>query len=240
MVMIDHFLQGLSGYLQGSFVLAYLAVYLGGVLVSFTPCVYPVAPIAVAFIGAQGSGSRFRGFVLSVVYVLGMALTYTALGAIAALSGKLFGQLQTSPWTYFAMANICIMMGLSMLDVFTLPLRMPRFIAGLQPTKASGGILGGFMVGTASGLVIGPCTAPVLAVLLGFAATRQSVFFSMSLLFVFAFGMGTLMILLGTFAGVLASLPKSGQWMVRVSHFSGWLLIGTGEYFLITAGQLWG
>ena len=97
--MVDNFVNGLSGYLQGSFLLAYLAVYLGGVLVSFTPCVYPVIPITAAFIGAQGSGSRGRGFLLSLIYVLGMAVTYTLLGAIAALSGKLFGQIQASPWT---------------------------------------------------------------------------------------------------------------------------------------------
>jgi cytochrome c-type biogenesis protein len=81
--MIENFVGGLSGYLQGSFLLAYLAVYLGGLLVSFTPCVYPVVPITVACIGAHGGGARSRGFVLSMFYVLGMAVTYILLGAAA-------------------------------------------------------------------------------------------------------------------------------------------------------------
>lgn len=232
-------LEGLSTFLEGAPALAYLAVFAGGVLVSFTACVYPVVPITIAFIGARSAGSRTRGFFLSLVYVLGMALTYTALGGIAALSGKLFGQLQTNPWTYFVMANICILMGLAMLEVFILPVRTPAFIARLQPRGKTRGLAGSLAVGAASGLVLGPCTAPVLAVLLSYVATRQHLMFGMSLLFVFALGMGVLLVVVGTFAGLLASLPKSGVWMARVNRLFGWILIGAGEYFLIVAGQLW-
>jgi thiol:disulfide interchange protein DsbD len=237
--MLEPFIQGLSVYLKESFLLAYLAVYLGGILVSFTPCVYPVIPVTIAFIGARGGGSRGRGLLLSVVYVLGMALTYTALGGVAALSGKLFGQAQTSPWIYFVIANLCLLMGLSMLDVFTFPVRIPQFVARLQPRAPSKGLVSSFLIGAASGLVMGPCTAPVLAVLLGYVATRQDLFYAMSLLFVFSLGMGTLLIILGTFAGLLAGLPKSGPWMGRIGHLFGWLMIGAGEYFLIQAGILW-
>ena len=238
--MIEQFIQGLSVYLQGSFILAYLAVYLGGVLVSFTPCVYPVIPITIAFIGARGGGSRGRGFLLSLIYVLGMAVTYTALGGAAALSGKLFGQMQTNFWTYFVMANVCLLMGLSMLNVFMLPFRTPQFITRIQPRTQSKGLVSSFLIGAASGLVMGPCTAPVLAVLLGYVATRQDMLYAMSLLFVFSFGMGTLLIILGTFAGLLANLPKSGPWMTKIGHIFGWLMIAAGEYFLIQAGILWG
>lgn len=238
--MVESFIAGLTGYLEESFLLAYLAVYLGGVLVSFTPCVYPVLPITVAFIGQQGSGSRGRGLFLSLIYVLGMAVTYTLLGAVAALSGKLFGQIQASPWTSLFVGNLCILMGLSMLGVFTLPVRLPEFVMRAQPEKKREGIAGSFLVGAASGLIIGPCTAPALAVVLGYAATRQNVAFASSLMFVFAVGMGTLLILVGTFAGLLASIPKSGRWMVWISRIFGWILLATGEYFLITAGMLWG
>jgi cytochrome c-type biogenesis protein len=237
--MIENFINGLSAYLQESFLLSYLAVYLGGVLVSFTPCVYPLVPVTIAFIGARGSGSRSRALILSLIYVLGMAVIYTALGAIAALSGKLFGQIQSNPWTYFLIGNLCILMGLSMLDVFSLRIRTPSFVIRIQTRKKTAGMAGSFLVGAASGLVMGPCTAPALAVVLGYAATRQNVAFASSLMFVFALGMGTLLILIGTFAGLLAGIPKSGAWMVRISHGFGWILLGTGEYFLINAGILW-
>ncbi len=237
--MIENFINGLSTYLQGSVALSLLAVYLGGVLISFTPCVYPVIPITVAFIGARGEGSKGRGFILSLIYVTGMAVTYTILGAVAALSGKLFGQIQSNPWTYFLIGNLCVFMGLSMLDVFTFSIRMPGFITRERSRKRSGGIAGSFLVGAASGLVMGPCTAPALAVILGYAATRENVVYASSLMFVFAFGMGTLLILVGTFAGLLAGIPKSGAWMVRISRIFGWILLGAGEYFLINAGMLW-
>ncbi|MCX5846598.1 MAG: sulfite exporter TauE/SafE family protein [Deltaproteobacteria bacterium] len=234
---MENFIDGLSVYLHGSFILAYLAAYLGGVFVSFTPCIYPVIPITLAFIGAHGSGSKVKGFVLSIVYVLGMSLTYTALGAVAALTGKLFGQIQTNPWTYFIVANICILMGLSMLEVFTLPVRVPGFVTKVQSRRK--GLLGSFFIGAVSGLVIGPCTAPVFAVLLSYVATSQDIIFGMSLFFIFALGMGTFLIILGTFAGLLASIPKSGMWMTRISHMSGWILLAIGEYFLIMAGSVW-
>jgi cytochrome c-type biogenesis protein len=237
--MVDNVINGLSGHLQGSLFLSYLAVYLGGVLICATPCVYPVVPITVAYIGARSSGSRSRGFILSLTYVLGMAVTYSFLGVIAALTGKLFGQIQTSPWMYFAIGNICILMGLSMLDLFRLSIRKPDFITRVQSPQRTAGMAGGFLVGAASGLVVGPCTAPVLAVVLSYAATRQNITFAASLMFVFALGMGTLLILLGTFTGLVAGIPKSGRWMVRISHVFGWILLGTGEYFLINAGMLW-
>ena len=237
--MIENFINGLSGYLQGSVPLSLLAVYLAGVLISFTPCVYPVIPITLAYIGARGRGSKWRGFVLSLIYVAGMAVTYTVLGAIAALSGKLFGQIQSNPWTYFLIGNLCVLMGLSMLGVFTFNVRTPGFITREPPRKRGKGVVGSFLVGAASGLVIGPCTAPALAVILGYAATRENVAYAASLMFVFAFGMGTLLILVGTFAGLLAAIPRSGPWMVRVNRIFGWILLGAGEYFLINAGILW-
>jgi thiol:disulfide interchange protein DsbD len=234
---LENFTEGLSVYLHGSFILAYAAAYLGGVLTSFTPCVYPMVPITIAFIGAHSSSSKVKGLLLSIVYVLGMSVTYTALAAIAALTGKLFGQIQANPWTNFFVANICILMGLSMLDVFVLPIRVPGFLAKAQPKR--NGIAASFLVGALSGLIVGPCTTPVLAVLLSFVATSQNIVFGMSLFFIFAFGMGTLLIILGTFAGLMTSLPKSGMWMTRVSHICGWILLAVGEYFLIQAGMLW-
>jgi cytochrome c-type biogenesis protein len=237
--MVDEFVNGLSGYLQGSYLLAYLAVYLGGVLVSLTPCVYPIIPVTISFIGAQGRGSLKHGFIQAVIYVLGMAVTYTILGAVASLTGMLFGRIQTNPWTFFLIGNLCLLMGLSMLDVFSFRVRTPSFVSQMQRQRKSQALAGSFLVGAASGLVMGPCTAPALAVVLGYAATRQNMLFASSLLFVFAVGMGSILILLGTFTSLLAGIPKSGPWMVRVSRAFGWILLGTGEYFLINAGMLW-
>jgi cytochrome c-type biogenesis protein len=237
--MLEQLFDTMQIYLQDASLWAYVIAYLGGVLISFSPCIYPVAPITVAYLGAHGRGTRGRSFRLSFFYVIGMALTYTFLGGLAALSGRMFGQLQTSPWMYFVVANICLFMGLSLLDVFRLPVRNLGFVSRLSTRKNSGGYWGSLLVGAVSGLIMGPCTTPVLAVLLSYVAGRQNVAFGMSLLFVFSLGMGTLLILLGTFAGLLTSLPKSGAWMIRVNHLAGWMLVAMGEYFLIKAGMFW-
>jgi len=235
--MIENLINNLSVYIQGSAILAFAAAYLGGLVISFTPCTYPLIPVTVGFIGAQGAGSKLRGFLLSLFYVLGLAVTYAALGAVAALSGRLFGQMQTTPLVYFIMANICLLMGLAMLDVFKISIPVPQ---RLMQYSGSGkkGFVPSFLLGVASGFVIGPCTAPVLGVLLGFVALKTNVFMGIGLLFVFAFGMGTLLILVGTFAGFIAALPRSGAWMTIITRIFGVILIGAAEYFLYTAGTL--
>jgi len=243
---MESFLNNPEQYLQGPAILAFVAVYLGGVLVSFTPCVYPIAPIIIAYVGARGEASRSRSLLLSLVYVLGMALTYTILGAVSALTGQLFGQIQSSPWTYFIVANICIVLGLSMLDAITINIPLPGFLSGMSSGPGISGDCGSrkgflcsFVLGATSGLIMGPCTAPVLGVLLAFVAAQQNVIYGMVLLFVFSLGMGTSLIVLGTFSGVLGSLPKAGAWMVCIKKAFGIIMLGLGEYFLITAGRYW-
>jgi cytochrome c-type biogenesis protein len=237
-LMIENLVNNLTLYLESSLLLAFLAAYLGGVVISFTPCTYPLIPVTVGFIGAQGSSSRLRGFLLALFYVCGMALTYSILGGAAALSGKLFGQMQTTPWTYFIMGNLCLVMGLSMLDVFNLSLPVPQKLMKLTGKSNKKGFLNSFLIGMVSGVVIGPCTAPALGVLLGYVALKTNVLLGMGLLFVFAFGMGTLFIIIGTFIGAISALPRSGAWMTKIKFISGLILIGAAEYFLYIAGQL--
>ncbi len=232
---MESFLQGLEGYLSSSPLLAFIAVFLGGVLTSFTPCVYPMIPITIAYIGGRSGDSKLKGLSLSLFYVLGMAVTYAALGAFAALTGKFFGSATTNPILYIVMANVFIFLGLSMLDVVTIP--VPSFMAGKQ-TGNKGGRIGAFLVGLLAGTVAAPCTAPVLGVVLTFVAAKQQVAYGVGLLFVFSIGLGTLLIIAGTFAGFMSSLPKTGNWSVIIKKFFGWLMIAAGEYFLIEAGKL--
>jgi thiol:disulfide interchange protein DsbD len=233
MEMFDQLIGQFEIYLRQSLLFAYVAAYLAGVLVSFTPCVYPVIPITAAVIGGQRGISGVRGFVLSLFFVLGLALTYTALGVFAAMTGMLFGTIQTSPLTLGVLGGLFILMGLAMLDVFQLSLERyaPRGLTGGNRK----GIFGSFMIGVTSGFILGPCTAPVMAVILGVVAARQSVFFGGSLLFVFSLGVGSLPVLVGTFAGILASLPKSGAWMTGVKKLSGIVMLAAGAYFLYSA-----
>jgi thiol:disulfide interchange protein DsbD len=228
--------SGLETYLTESPLLAVAAAFAGGVLTSFTPCVYPVIPIIVAYIGSTRERSKLRAFLLSLFYVIGMAVTYAALGAFAALTGKLFGRVQASPVAHIVVGNIILLIGLSLLGVFRLPL--PSFLRGTGRGIGRKGFLPATLMGMISGFVTAPCSAAVLIVLLTFVASRQNVALGVATLFAFALGMGLLLIVVGTAAGVLAALPKSGVWLERIEKAFGWIFIILAEYFIIAGGKL--
>jgi thiol:disulfide interchange protein DsbD len=164
-----------------------------------------------------------------------MAIVYAALGAFASLTGTLFGIWAASPWTYIVVSNVILVLALSMLDVFQLP--TPQFLTNWNPKRKGKGYVSALLVGAASGLVVGPCTAPALGAALAYVGTKGNVAFGTSVLFVFALGMGVLMIVLGTLSGALAAMPRSGQWMVRVKKAFGVVMIVIAEYLLLQAGQ---
>lgn len=220
--------------LHGNF-FDYLIVFWAGVLVSFTPCVYPVIPLTAGFIaGVNTKGTKVMGLVISLIYVFGLALTYCALAVFAALTGKVFGQAQNHPVVFIVVANILIFFALVMSDLVPLPTfgaRVHDKIVHKNPWTV-------LLFGMASGLVVGPCTAPVLGTLLLYVASKQNIMHGVSLMFVFAYGVGASLILVGTFSGLLAVLPRSGKWLVRVKQFCGFVLIAAAEYFLVKAGML--
>jgi thiol:disulfide interchange protein DsbD len=232
--LAQHFQQ----YISGAPLLAFATAFVVGVLTSLTPCVYPMIPITAAYIGGSSSGGgRARGLLLSICYVLGLSLMYSALGATAALTGGIFGSFASSPYVNLVLANIFILLGLSMLDVFVIP--TPKFLSVLSARKKGGGYAGAFLIGLAAAFIATPCTTPVVLAILTIVAKRQNVFYGASLLFVFSLGLGLLLVVVGTFAGALAALPKSGIWMEKIKRFFGWLMIACAEYFLVQAGKMW-
>lgn len=230
---MEHFLSQMESYLQTSLLLSFVAAYLGGLLASLTPCVYPMIPITAGVItNSNLGGSKLRGFLLSLCYVTGMAVTYAGLGIFAAATGSFFGSINTSPWTFLVIGNIILLLGLGMLDVFHMPMVAPRFSAKIK------GIPGAFLIGIFSGFVAGPCTAPVLGVLLAYVASTRDMVMGALLLFVFAFGMGAILLAVGTFSGLMASIPRSGGWMVKIKKAMGFLMVILAEYFLVKAGMM--
>ncbi len=216
-----------------------LSVFFAGVLVSFTPCVYAFIPLTLSYIGAKGAGSKYKAFLLSVIYASGLALTFSILGIIAALGGRVFGSLTQSAFFYFLVGNIYLVLGLSLLDIFNLPGSDVSLLNRLgAKISNSQGWLGIFTLGALSGLVIGPCTTPALGAILTFVAKERNILAGFILLTSFAFGMSLLLILSGTFSGIAQALPKSGIWNKRIKILSAFILIAGAEYFLLKAGGL--
>jgi len=236
------FTSDLREYLSAGSLMAYPVAFGAGLLISFTPCVYPIIPIQLGFIGGQTASSQacgrrasWRGFTLSVLFVIGMAIVYAALGAFASLTGALFGSWASSPWTYTVVGNVILLMALSMLDVIRLP--SPRFLTKWNPRRKGRGYVSALLIGASSGLVVGPCTAPALGAALAYVGAQGNLLFGTTVLFVFAIGMGALMIALGAFGGALAALPRSGEWMVKVKKGFGFAMILIAQYLFVQAGQ---
>lgn len=230
-------MENIQGYLTNISIVTYLIVFAGGVVASFSPCVYPLIPIVVGVIGSTKEKSKVRNFLLSFSYVLGMALTFAVLGMVAAMTGKLFGRIQSSPVAHLIVGNIIIFFGLALLGVVTLPTSLISK-AGAGKVRKGGSVIPVFFMGAASGFVAAPCAAAVLAALLTYVATTKNVVFGFSLLFVFAIGLGTLLILVGTFTGVVTALPKSEKFMRIMEKVLAFGMILLGEYFVFRAGVL--
>jgi len=220
------------------------ALFLGGVLTSLNPCIYPMIPITAAIVGGQEVGGvnagprpRLRPLLLTMTYVLGLAALYSVLGVIAGMTGTLFGAVSTNPWLYFAMANLLVLSALAMLDVIPVP--VPRWaVERASRAGTAGRYSGAFIMGAVSGLVAAPCGAPIMAAVLTWVTTTQSGFLGFVYLFSFSVGMCTLLVLVGVSSGTLARLPRSGAWMSWVKRGFGLVMLGAAEYYLIKMGQL--
>ena len=215
-------------------------LFVAGLLTSLTPCVYPMIPITVALVGQESIGaqkSRWRPLLLTLSYVFGVAIVYALLGVIAGMSGTIFGTISSNPWLYFLQANVLLLAGLFMLDVFTFT--SPASTLAWATRVGGGGHYGGaFAMGSVSGLVAAPCGAPVMAAVLTWVTRTQSAVLGFIYLFVFSLGMCALLVVVGVSSGSAAGLPKAGAWMLRVKRIFGFIMLGVAEYYLIKMGQV--
>lgn len=210
--------------------LDYLFAFLGGVLLSFTPCVYPLIPISASYIGVNATDSKLKGFLLSIVYVSGIAITYSLLGLFASLTGQIFGRISSHPVTYIITGAVIILFGLSMFDIFHISFLN---ISSL-PRHKKQNYLSTLALGLVSGLIISPCISPALGAILAYLVTKKNVFYGMTLLFSFAYGMGLVLVLTGTFSAILIALPKSGRWMRYIKRLAAFIILLSGAYFIYT------
>lgn len=213
----------------------YFVVFGAGILVSFSPCVYPLMPITAGFIaGANVQGTRLMSFISSLVYVLGIAITYSMLGILAVATGRLFGHLYTNPFVFLLVACVLAFFGFVMMGWVSFPVLGNHLQNKIRPRS----LWTVFLFGAVSGLVVGPCTAPILGTLLLYVSSKQNWVHAVSLLFVFSYGVGFSLILVGIFSGLLVKLPRSGKWLLIVKQVSALILFMAAIYFLFKALSL--
>ena len=215
--------------LQTGTLLAYLLVFLGGIVTSIGPCNVAMIPLVVGYVGGSTNLSRSRSFALSLAFAAGLAFTFMLLGVIATLVGGLIGG--ASRLWYYLVAAVCLLIGLHMLGAFALPqihgLERLRERIGLK------GIPGALSLGLVSGLVSSQCATPALAAILTYVMAQQgALFYGAALLFVYALGRGAPIVLAGTFTGALKQLQSFGRWSGAVEKASGVIIVAVGLYFL--------
>ena len=226
--------QTLEAQLAAGSAAAIAVVFAAGVLTSFTPCVYPMIPVTMTYIGGSAAGDRRRALRLSLVYVLGMALVYATLGIVTSMLGQTFGRFTHNPWVFAGVGALIVFFGVTMFDLWTVP--VPSFIGGVQSAGVRrGGYGGALLIGSAAGFVAAPCTAPVLGLILVYVARTRNVLWGGTLLFIFAVGLGTLLLLVGVFSGLLSNLPKAGPWMKWIKNGFGVGMLVVGGWFLVHA-----
>jgi thiol:disulfide interchange protein DsbD len=222
--------SGLSKTLaQKGWFLTFALVFLGGLALNLTPCVYPLIPITISYFGGQAEGKRGSVVSHAIIYVLGMAITYSILGVIAALTGSLFGAALQNPIVLIFIALVLVLLSLSMFDLYEI--RVPAFLSNFAG-GAKKGYFGTFFMGLTVGIVAAPCIGPFVLALLTFVGERGDVFLGFWLFFVLALGLGMPFLFLGIFSGSINKIPRSGAWMIWVRKIFGFILIAMAIYFL--------
>jgi thiol:disulfide interchange protein DsbD len=204
-----------------------------GLGLSFTPCVLPMVPILSSIIVGDGAAAkRSRGLSLSLIYSLGMALVYTALGVAAGLAGEGLAATLQNPWVLSAFALLMAGLSLSMFGVYELqvPSALQGKLAAASNQQASGKFAGVFAMGAISALIVGPCVAAPLAGALVYISQTRDVLIGGSALFAMAAGMSVPLILVGVSAGTL--LPRAGAWMNSVKRFFGVVLLAVAWWLV--------
>jgi thiol:disulfide interchange protein DsbD len=214
---------------ESGFFYTFLFIFLGGLALNLTPCVYPLIPITISYFGGQSEGNKKALVLRAVIYVLGMSITYSVLGVLASLTGSLLGSALQNPLVLIFVALVLVGLALSMFGLYEI--RVPQSLAMLG-SKNRAGYIGTLFMGLTVGLIAAPCIGPFVLGLLTYVSELGDPILGFWMFFVLALGLGTPFLILGIFSGAATHLPRSGAWMIWVRNIFGFILIGMAIYFL--------
>ena len=207
-----------------------ILVFLGGLALNLTPCVYPLIPITIGYFGGQSEGKTSRLFLMGLLFVFGMAVTYSVVGVVTSLSGAIFGALLQNTIVILVIVAVFIVLSLSMFGVYEF--KVPDALVA-KAGGAKGGMYGAFFMGLTMGIVAAPCIGPFVIGLVTYVAAKGDPYFGFLMFFVLALGLGLPYLFLAMFSGKIKSLPRAGEWMEAVKHVFGFILLGMALYFIL-------
>src|SRR3989338_1494430 len=210
--------------------LALLGIFLSGVALNLTPCVYPMLSVTVALFGGKTEKRLGVAFGKALLYVAGMVFMYSFLGGFAALTGGFFGAILQNQWVLFAISLLMFILALSMFGLYEF--QAPSAILSWMGGVRRAGNLGIFLSGLFVGIFAAPCIGPPIVALLTWVGQSTNPAFGFLVFFVLALGLGLPYLILGTFSGLLSKLPKSGEWLVWVIKVFGVILISLSLFYL--------
>lgn len=213
--------------------LTILGIFLMGLSLNLTPCVYPMLSVTISLFGSQKEIHRTRAFVKALVYVLGIASMYSVLGVLAAMTGQIFGALLQNRWVLLGLAFLLVALALSMFEVYTF--QMPSWFLKKAGDVDKVHLVGIYLSGLFVGIFAAPCIGPPVIALLTFAGTRGDPLFAFWVFFVMSLGLGLPYLILGTFSHLIQHLPRSGAWLVWVEHAFGIILLALAGMYAILA-----
>jgi len=211
----------------------FLSVFFLGLGLNLTPCVYPMLSITISLFRGAKEEPRGRAFMKALAYVSGMVTMYSGLGLVAAMTGSFFGEWLQNFWVQLGTGILVIGLACSMLGLYQF--RLPAWLVPSYQGTAKGALLGFFISGLLVGIVAAPCMGPAVLALLTFVSVQQDIVFGFSLFFVMALGLGAPYLVLGTYSGLLAKLPKSGGWLVWFERLMGVVLLTFGIFYVAIA-----
>jgi len=234
--VVDQLLVSLEKTLLSSPLLGLGASFLAGILLSFSPCIWPLIPITLGVIGVTAASTKARGSLIVAIFVLGIASLYTVLGIVSSILGLFLGKLFINPIIYLVLASVFFFLGMSNFKI--IKLKMP---ISLQYSRWVGkNLFSVFILGVISGLGIIPCSLPVLGAILSLISLKGDVVYGGTALFLFSIGYGSILFIIGTSATLIRRLPKQSRWFIIVERSLGMLFLIIGVYFLLKAKVLLG
>jgi len=212
-------------------ILTLIGVFLGGIALNLTPCVYPLIPITASYFGGRSETGERQGYLIlhGFLYILGLSVMNSAIGISAAFTGKLMGSVLQHPAVLIFVASVLLLMALNFFGFWEL--RLPSFLSSVV-SKSHTGYVQSLFMGLTLGIVAAPCIGPFIIGLLTMVAQRGDPLLGFLIFFTLSIGLGLPLFILSLFAGNVSKLPRSGEWLLWIRNLFGWIMLAMAVYFV--------